>query len=107
MDGMPAGVSALGFPLPTLPSAEVTAWPLTTGASWLRQLFHSQTLSHIRGDFIPKVLLAKEHCDSSILSGLINNSSLLANGMVITVARALLGNWEVATECSQTKSKTC
>lgn len=72
-DGTPAGASASGFPLPTLPSAEVTAWPLTTGASWLGQLLRSQALSHVRDDFIPKVLLVKEHCGSSILHGLLSN----------------------------------
>lgn len=70
-DGMPAGESASSFPLPTLPSAEVTAWPLTTGASRLGRHVHSQALSHAGGDFIPKVLLVKEHWGSSILHTLL------------------------------------
>jgi len=72
-DGMPAGERALGFPLQTLPSAGVTAWPLTTGASWLGQLSQSQALSHVRDYFIPRVPLVKERCGSSILHGLFSN----------------------------------
>lgn len=46
---------------------------IVTGASWLGQLLRSQALSHVRGDFIPKVLLLKEHCGSSILHGPLSN----------------------------------
>lgn len=96
-DGTPAGTSASGFPLPTLPSASVPAWPLTTGASWLGQLLHSQALSHGRDYFIPKARLMEECCGSSILRGLPGNIHQM------DVSRALLGMREMATKCSQTK----
>lgn len=56
------------FLCPPFPLQKLT-WPLTTGASRLGRHLHSQALSHAGGDFIPKVLLVKEHCGSSILLG--------------------------------------
>lgn len=70
-DGMPEEASALHFPLPPLPSAEV-GLVFNPSASWLGQLLHSQALSYIRGDFIRKSL-AHEGTLSSILCGLLRN----------------------------------
>lgn len=66
------GSKCLAFSSAPLPSAEVSL-VFNPSASWLGQLLHSQALSYIRSDFIPKSLTLKEHCGSSILHGLLSN----------------------------------